>query len=96
MSKIRNALAVGAMGASALLVPVTMPTQLANAVTVAGTVSAEPVLASSAGPCQYARNPTKCRAKLGYSHGNGTIGDGIDDTLGDDSITSRRNGRGND
>ncbi len=95
MIKIRNALAVGAIGASVLVVPVTMPTQLASAVSVAGTLSAAPVLASSAGPCEFASNPSKCRSMLGYSHGNGMGSGGLGDSL-DDSITSRRNGRGND
>ncbi|MEU7892956.1 hypothetical protein AB0B45_08820 [Nonomuraea sp. NPDC049152] len=92
MSKIRNALAAGAMGASALIVPVTMPAQLANAEPVAGTVSVTAVLASSAAPCDSRKNPAKCRARHGNHHEG--IGDGIGDSLGPDSITSRR--RGND
>ncbi|MFD1936282.1 hypothetical protein ACFSKW_32905 [Nonomuraea mangrovi] len=83
MIKIRHALAAGAMGASALIVPVTMPAQLASAEPVAGTaVATAPVLSSAADPCARHKNPQKCREQRG----------GGDDELGDDNITRPEGG----
>ncbi len=66
MIKIRYALAVGAMAASALVVPLTMPAQPAGAVPVAGTAFATAhVLASADDPCAKHKNPQKCREQSG-------------------------------
>lgn len=83
MIKIRYALAAGAMGASALIVPVTMPAQLASAEPVAVTaVATTSVLTSAADPCDKHKNPAKCREKRG----------GGDDELSDDNITRPEGG----
>lgn len=74
MIKIRNALLAGAMGASALIAPVTMPAQLASAETVAGTPSTTPVLTSLGHPCREHKNPAKCFERYGGG-GGGDIGD---------------------
>ncbi|MFE3455403.1 hypothetical protein ACFXJ8_41460 [Nonomuraea sp. NPDC059194] len=66
MIKIRYALAAGVMGASALIVPVTMPAQLASAVPVAGTAFATThVLVPAEDPCAKHKNPQKCREQPG-------------------------------
>ncbi|MFD1938992.1 MULTISPECIES: hypothetical protein [Nonomuraea] len=70
MTKIRNVLAAGAMGASVLIAPVTMPAQFASAETVTGTPSTTS-LTSVNGPCDDKPNPDKCRARLGDNHGDG-------------------------
>lgn len=75
MSKIRSALAAGAMVASALVVPVTMPAQAA----VAGT----PTQASSGmttallqGPCRNANNPQRCRDRRNNNNNNNNNNNG--------------------
>ncbi|MEU7899954.1 hypothetical protein AB0B45_44860 [Nonomuraea sp. NPDC049152] len=83
MIKIRYALAAGVMGASALVIPVTMSAQLASAEPVAGTTFATThVLASAEDPCDKHKNPQKCREQRG----------GGDDELGDDNITRPEGG----
>jgi hypothetical protein len=63
MIKLKNALAAGAMVASALIVPATMPAQFADADAVAGTTSS--AFTAVAKPCSRHRNPERCRARQG-------------------------------
>ncbi|MEV7907886.1 hypothetical protein [Streptomyces anulatus] len=77
MINIRNALAAGAMGASALVVPMTMPAQLAHAGTVAGVTLSTPALTAALKPCRHG----KCHSRHPTSPGpgGGLLDDGISD-----------------
>ncbi|MEV8637191.1 hypothetical protein AB0395_36670 [Streptosporangium sp. NPDC051023] len=81
MIKVRNALVAGALGASALIVPVTMPAQLAGAATVAAPALTAPQ------PC---RPGHKCHPR----HGGG--GGGLDDSLDDNRMPGSSGGAGID
>lgn len=69
MTMIRNALAAGAVMASALIIPATMPTSSA----VAGTVTVTtPAGASSVlKPCREHKDPERCRARREYRREHG-------------------------
>src|SRR5690349_21090942 len=92
MSKVRNALAAGAMVASALVVPVTMPAQSASAGT--------PTQASSGTntalvqrPCRNANNPDRCRARRNNNNNNNNNNNG---GRGNNNNNNNNNGgRGN-
>ncbi|MEU4541431.1 hypothetical protein AB0G15_42035, partial [Streptosporangium sp. NPDC023825] len=64
MTMIRNALAAGAMMASALIVPMAMPASSATAGTVAVTTPADAT--SVLKPCREHKNPDRCRARREY------------------------------
>ncbi|MDP9867648.1 MULTISPECIES: hypothetical protein [Streptosporangium] len=93
MIKVRNALVSGVIGASALIVPATVPAQPAGADTVpmASTVSTASTLVSAAKPCSKHKNPARCYARHG-SGGGGGGGGGISD----DSVTRGGSGGGID
>ncbi|MFF5208387.1 hypothetical protein [Streptosporangium sp. NPDC000396] len=76
MIKVRNALAAGAMVASALIVPMTTPAQAADTGTVAGITSTTSVPTSVQKPCRLHKNPARCRARRGAGHGRGGGGGG--------------------
>ncbi|MGV9772716.1 hypothetical protein [Streptosporangium sp. NPDC003464] len=95
MIKVRNALVSGVMGASALIVPATVPAQPAGADTVS-TVSTASTLVSAAKPCSKHKNPARCYARRGSGGGGGGGGGGIDRGISDDSVTRGGSGGGID
>ncbi|MEV4382055.1 hypothetical protein [Streptosporangium sp. NPDC049644] len=97
MTKVRNALAAGAMTASALLAPMMTPAPSAVADTAAS--NASPTLGSAQKPCREHRHPERCRARRGHHGDHGIIGGdgvGIGGGISDNRAPGNRGGAGID
>lgn len=94
MTKVRNALAAGAMTASALLAPMMTPAPSAVADTAAS--NASPTLGSAQQPCREHRHPERCRARRGHHDFIGRDGVGIGGGISDNRAPGNRGGAGID